>query len=265
LSPDQTRAAMQKIDGANSDIWIMDLVRGAPLRFTFGESSEDNPSWSPDGKYLIYTSTTADNKTTFFRKNSSGGGTEEKIYESDAAIDDGTDWSGDGKNLLFEQSGSKTLQDVWVLPLDGSGSAHALLNSQFSEYHPRFSPDSRWFAYVSNESGRAEVYVQTFPVSGGKWQVSTGGGAQPRWRRDGKELYFIAPDRKVMAVDVKLGQTFEMGTPKPLFQTQVSSFGSPNRYDVSADGQKFLVNSSVQETSVAPLRVIVNWAAGLKK
>jgi len=265
LSPDQTKAAIQKIDGANSDVWIMDLVRGVPTRFTFTESSEDNPSWSPDGKNLIYTSTNASNHTTFFRKNSSGGGNEEKIYESDAAVDDGTDWSGDGKNLLWEQGGANTLQDIWVLPLDGNGSAHALLNSQFSEYHPRFSPDSHWFAYVSNESGRSEIYVQTFPLSGGKWQVSTGGGAQPRWRRDGKELYFIAPDRKVMAVDVKLGQTFEMGTPKPLFQTQVSSFGSPNRYDVSADGQKFLVNSSVQETSVAPLRVIVNWAAGLKK
>jgi len=265
LSPDGERAAMQKIDGANSDIWIMDLVRGVPLRFTFAETSEDNPSWSPDGKYLIYTSTNAANHTTFFRKNASGGGNEEKIYETDAATDDGTEWSSDGKNVLLEQGTPNTLQDIWVLPLDGSGSAHALLNSQFSEYHPRFSPDGRWFAYVSNESGRAEVYVQTFPLSGGKWQVSTAGGAQPHWRRDGKELYFIAPDRKLMAVDVKLGQTFEMGTPKPLFQTQVSSFGSPNRYDVSADGQKFLVNSTVQDTSHAPLVVILNWAPGIKK
>ena len=265
LSPDGDRAAIQKIDGTNSDIWIMDLVRGVPLRFTFAETSEDNPSWSPDGKFLIYTSTNAANHTTFLRKNASGGDNEEKIYELDAATDDGTDWSSDGKNLLCEQGTPSTLQDIWVLPLEGGGSAHALLNSQFSEYHPRFSPDGRWFAYVSNESGRPEVYVQTFPLSGGKWQVSTAGGAQPRWRRDGKELYFIAPDRKLMAVDVKLGQTCEVGTPKTLFQTQVSSFGAPNRYDVSADGQKFLVNSSVQETSRAPLEVIVNWAASLKK
>jgi len=151
------------------------------------------------------------------------------------------------------------------LPLDGSGSARALLDSQFNEYHPRFSPDSHWFAYVSDESGRSEVYVRTFPQLGDKWQVSTGGGAQPHWRHDGKELYFISPDRKLMAVDVKLGQTFEMGTPKPLFQTQVPSFRSPNRYDVAADGQKFLINSGVQETSRAPVQVIVNWAASLKK
>ncbi|HWH75808.1 MAG TPA: hypothetical protein VNT76_00500, partial [Candidatus Binatus sp.] len=103
LSPDGDRAAMQKIDGTNSDIWIMDLVRGVPQRFTFAETSEDNPSWSPDGKFLIYTSTNAGNHTTFLRKNASGGGDEEKIYESDAATDDGTDWSGDGKNLLCEQ------------------------------------------------------------------------------------------------------------------------------------------------------------------
>jgi len=265
LSPDGARAAIQKIDGTNSDVWIMDLVRGAPLRFTFAETAEDNPSWSPDGKYLIYTSTNTANHTNFFRKNASGGGTEEKIFESDAAIDDGTDWSSDGKYLLFEQGNPSTLQDVWVLPLDGSGSTHVLLNSQFSEYQPRFSPDAHWFAYVSNESGRAEIYVQTFPLSGGKWQISTGGGAQPHWRHDGKELYFIGPDRKLMAVDVKLGATFEVGTPKALFQTQVSAFSSPNRYDVSADGQKFLINSSVQETSRAPLEVMVNWGAGLKK
>jgi eukaryotic-like serine/threonine-protein kinase len=264
LSPDGTRAAMQRIDGGNSDIWIMDLVRGAPLRFTFSPKSEDNPSWSPDGNNLIYTST-AEGKTAFLRKNSSGNGTEEQLYQTDSAIDDGTDWSSDGKNLLFETFGEKTLGDIWVLPL-GGGNAYPLLNSEFAEFHARFSPDSRWIAYASTESGsRSEVYVQSFPPSGGKWQVSTSGGAQPRWRRDGKELYFIAPDKKLMAVDVKLGATFEMGTPKPLFQTQVSSFETPNRYDVSADGQRFLINSAVQETSRAPLVVILNWAAGIKK
>ena len=109
------------------------------------------------------------------------------------------------------------------------------------------------------------MYVQSFPPAGGKWQVSTDGGAQPRWRRDGKELYFMSPDRKIMAVDVKLGTTFEMGTPKALFQTRVTNFTSPNRYDVTADGQRFLVNSSVEENSRNPIVVILNWAAGIKK
>ncbi|HEV8588252.1 MAG TPA: protein kinase [Pyrinomonadaceae bacterium] len=264
LSPDEKHAAMQKIDGGNSDIWIMDLVRGAPLRFTFSAASDDNPSWSPDGNLLIHTST-SEGKTTFFRKNSNGSGNEERLYETTSGIDDGTDWSGDGKNLLFETIGEKTLSDVWVLPLDGTSNAHPLLQSEFSEFHPRCSPDGRWIAYASSESGRTEIYIQSFPPAGGKWQVSTTGGAQPRWRRDGKELYFMTPERTLMAVDVKLGATFEMGTPKPLFQTSVSSFESPNRYDVSADGQRFLVNSSINETSRTPIVVIVNWAAGLKK
>ena len=264
LSPDGTRAAIQKIDGGNSDIWIMDLIRGVPLRFTFSPNSEDNPSWSPDGNFLIYTSN-MEGKTVFFRKNSSGAGSEERIYETSSAIDDGTDWAADGKNLLFEDVGDKTLGDIWVLPLDGSAKARPVLQSEFAEFHGRLSPDAHWIAYASIESGRPEIYVQSFPPAGGKWQVSTGGGAQPRWRHDGKELYFMSPDRKIMAVDVKAGTTFEMGTPKPLFQTRVTNFTSPNRYDVTADGQRFLVNSSVEENSRNPLVVILNWVAGIKK
>ena len=264
LSPDGTRAAMQKIDNGNSDIWIMDLNRGVPVRFTFSSSNDDNPTWSQDGSLLFYTST-ADNKTTFFKKNSNGGGNEQQVYEIAGAADDGIDVSLDGKNLLFELISEKTAADLWTVSLDGNGRANPLFASEFAEGQGRFSPDGHWVAYVSTESGRYEIYVQSFPLGGGKWQVSTGGGAQPHWRRDGKELYFIAPDRKLMAVDVKLGSTFEMGTPKALFQTQVSAFGSPNRYDAAADGQRFLVNSSVQEQSRTPIVVTVNWAAGLKK
>jgi serine/threonine protein kinase/Tol biopolymer transport system component len=264
LSPDEKRAATQRIDGGNSDIWIMDLARGVPVRFTFSANSDDNPSWSSDGNFLIYTSA-GDGKTTFFRKNSNGGGNEEKLYETDSGIDDGTDWSPDGNNLLFETLGEKTLADVWLLPLDGSGKAQPLLQSQFAEFGPRFSPDGHWLAYASSESGRPEIYVQNFPLTGGKWQVSTGGGAQPRWRKDGKELFYIAPDRRLMAVEVTLGPSFQMGTPTPLFQTQVNNFTSPNRYVVSGDGQRFLINSTVQEASRTPIVVILNWAAGIKK
>jgi serine/threonine protein kinase len=262
LSPDGNRAAVQRFDGGNSDLWIMDLIRGVPVRFTFSASIEDNPSWSADGNSLFYTSA-SEGKTVFVKKNSSGAGNEEPVYESTNAIDDGTDISPDGKNLLFEVVGVKT--DVWVFPLDGSAKPYALFASEFAEFQAHFSPDGHWVAYASSESGRPEIYVQSFPPAGGKWQVSTGGGAQPHWRRDGEELYFIAPDRKLMAVEVKLGSAFEMGTPAPLFQTQVSNFVSPNRYDVSADGQRFLVNSSVQEQSRAPIVIVLNWAAGLKK
>ena len=263
LSPDGKRAALQKIDGGNSDIWIMDLVRGVPIRFTFAPSSEDNPAWSADGSFLFYTSNTTAN-TSIIRKNSGGAGNEERLYEGAVSLDDGIDVSPDGKYLLFELLGEKTSADVWVLPLDGGAKPYPLLATEFAESHAHFSPDGRWIAYASTESGRTEIYVQSFPPTGGKWQVSSSGGAQPHWRRDGRELFFMAPDRKLMAVSVKPGAALEFGTPEPLFQTRVSNFTSPNRYDVSADGQRFLVNSSAGESSSA-ITVILNWAAGLKK
>ena len=264
LSPDGKRAAAQRLDGSNSDIWIIDLERGLPVRFTFSQNSEDNPSWSADGSYLYYTSTDS-TQSIICRKPSGGAGGEEQIYKGLAAVDDGIDVSPDGKNLLFQSVGEHTNEDVWDLPLTGDGKIFPLLNSEFDELHPHFSPDGHWIAYVSTESGRSEIYVRNFPSSGGQWQVSTDGGGQPHWRRDGKELFFIAPDRKLMAVDIKLGSTFGMGTPHALFQTQVSGFMSPNRYDVSADGQRFLINSVAQENSPTPITVIVNWAATLKR
>jgi hypothetical protein len=147
----------------------------------------------------------------------------------------------------------------------GEGTTSPLLQSQFNEVHGKFSPDGRFFAYASDESGRAEVYIQTFPLGGGKWQVSTAGGAQPHWRRDGRELFYVSPDRKLMAVEIKPGSGFESGEPVALFQTQVSGFTAPNRYDVSADGQRFLVNGAVEETSKTPINVILNWTSTLKK
>jgi len=263
LSPDGKRAATQRLDGGNSDIWIVDLERSLPVRFTFGQGSDDNPSWSADGAYLYYT-TSESGKTTVCRKTSGGAGGEARIVSDLAAVDDGINVSPDGRNLIFELVDPKTASDLWVLPLGGDGKIFPLLNSEFDEQLARFSPDGDWLAYVSTESGRPEVYVRNFPATGSQWQVSTDGGGQPHWRRDGKELYFITPDRKLMAVDIKLGTTFVMGTPQTLFQTQVSGFMAPNRYD-TLDGQRFLINSVAQDTSPTPITVIVNWAATLKR
>jgi hypothetical protein len=174
----------------------------------------------------------------------------------------GIDGSPDGKNIMFTGVGEKTRRDIWILPLGGK--PYPLLRSEFNEYQGHFSPDGRFFAYVSNESGREEVYVQSFPTAGGKWQVSTGGGAQPHWRRDGKELYYIALDGKLMAVSVKLGKTFEDGEAAALFQTEVTLPNS-NRYDVTADGHRFLINSPVETTKAYPYKVILNWTSTLKK
>ncbi len=265
LSPDAKRVAVQRRVDNNYDIWIIDLDRGVPVRFTFGASNEDDPAWSPDGSVVLFTSDRDGGKRRLYRKASGGAGKEEVVNESVQLNDDGIDWSPDGKNVIYETTNEKGSLDLWVLPMTGGEEPYPLLQSEFAEALARFSPDGRYFAYVSSESGKSEVYVQSFPPAGGKWQVSTGGGGQPQWRRDGKELFYISANKRLMAVPVNLDGTFESGTPTQLFSTQVTSFLSPDRYDVSADGQRFLVNSAVEETSTAPINVILNWISTLKK
>ncbi len=265
LSPDGKRAAASRTVDGNGDIWVIDMERGVPTRFTFSPVFEDDPAWSSDGSYLIFSSPKDGDRRKIYRKIASGAGNEALISDDVRSAGSGLDWSPDGKNIFFSSLGEKTSSDIWVLPLVGDAKPYPILQSEFTEFHGHFSPDGRFFAYVSNESGREEVYVQSFPTAGGKWQVSTAGGAQPHWRRDGKELYYIAPDRKLMAVSVKLGETFENGAATSLFQTQVSAFTNSNRYDVTADGQRFLVNEPVETTKGAPYIVILNWASTLKK
>ena len=264
LSPDNKRAALQRVEGGNTDIWLIDLVRGVLSRFTFKPSVDDDPAWSPDGNSIIFTST-EDGTDKLYRKISSGAGDEELLSDYAVTAGDGIDWSSDGKYVLFKATGQNTVDDLGILPLDGESAPYLLLQSNFNEWQGKFSPDGRWFAYISSESGRPEVYVQSFPLSGGKWQISNGGGGQPHWRRDGKELYYIASDSKLMVVDIKPGTTFEMGTPTALFQTRVSGYTAPNRYDVSIDGQRFLVNSPVEEASKTPITVVLNWTSTIKK
>jgi eukaryotic-like serine/threonine-protein kinase len=265
LSPDGKKAAVQRIVDNNSDIWVIDVERGLPTRFTFNAAIEDDPAWSSDGSRLIFTSDRDGGTRKIYRKIASGAGNEELLSDAVRSIGAGIDWSPDGNNVLYIGLGEKTGNDLWVLPLTGDAKPYPLLQSEFGEDKGHFSPDGRFFAYVSNESGRPEVYVQSFPPAGGKWQISTGGGSQPHWRRDGKELFYIAADRKLMAVAVKLDGGFESGAPAALFLTQVSSVTDPNRYDVTADGQRFLINSPVEETSKTPINVILNWTSTLKK
>ena len=263
LSPDAKKAAATRFLDGNGDIWVFNMERGVPTRFTFNSTYEGYPAWSQDGKYIIFSSTKDGDIPKIYRKIASGAGNDELLI--DAPIAGTIDWSSDGTNILYASRGEKESDDLWVLPLEGERKPYPLLQSAFNENQGHFSPDGRYFAYMSNESGREEVYVQSFPPAGGKWQVSTGGGAQPRWRRDGKELYYIAPDKKLMAVSVKPGETFEYGTATPLFQTQVSNFTNANRYDVTADGQRFLINSPVETSKEAPFNVILNWTSTLKK
>lgn len=266
LSPDERRAAVDLTgtQTGTTDIWLFDLARGIPSRFTTDPANDDNPLWSPDGSSIAFAS---DREGVFnlYQKVASGGGPEEVLFKSgEWKFPD--DWSADGRFIVYQSLNPKTKWDLWVLPMSGDRQPLPFLQTEFNEEQAQFSPDGKWIAYTSDESGAPEVYVQTFPASGGKWRVSAGGGCQPRWRRDGRELFYIAADRRLMAVDVRLGATFEAGAPKALFGTRVLTLTVfRNHYAVSADGQRFLINSTIEETSPTPISVVMNWTRELKR
>jgi Tol biopolymer transport system component len=240
------------------------VARGLRTRFTFGPADELTSHWSPDGSRVVFNSNRKGHYD-LYQKASSGAGTEEVLLEDNLDKYPGS-WSPDGRFILYVTGATTphTGNDLFILPLSGDRKPYPFLQTQFNERYGQFSPDGRWVAYFSNESGKYEVYVAPFPGPGGKWQISTGGGSFPRWRRDGTEIFYLAPDNKLMAaaVDGKAG-TFEVGVVKPLFQTRVT--GSRYEYDVSADGQRFLINTAPVQAASAPITVVLNWTAGLKK
>ena len=269
LSPDEKRLAVSRLDlqAGSADIWLIDLARNNPSRFTFDPANEGSPTWSPDGSHIIFASNRG-GMANMYQRLSNGTGNDElllKLSEPSGPHD----WSPDGRFILFGVLSPKTGSDLWLLPLFGDQKPAPFIQTEFSETQGRFSPDGRWIAYASNESGPFQVYVQSFPTSGGKWQVSTGGGAQPQWRRDGKELFYLAPDRKLMAAEVNgAGPTFVAGVLKPLFEAHVNSIfpgaGNATYYAVTGDGQRFLVNTLVGDSTPVPLTIVLNWTAGLK-
>ena len=174
-------------------------------------------------------------------------------------------WSSDGRYLAYYSSGVPgTGSDIWVLPLSGDRKPIPFLQTEFLEEDPQFSPDGRWIAYTSNESGREEVYVAPFPGPGRKWRISTAGGSEPRWRKDEREIYYLAEDNRITAVAVgQHGSTFEVGAATPLFVIRSQREGTI--YRVSPDGRRFLVNTDVEEERPSPLTLVVNWTADLGK
>jgi Tol biopolymer transport system component len=261
LSPDQKRAAVQLQD---NDLWVVDLIRGIPSRFTFNPIIEDYPVWAPDGARVLFNFNPT-GQADIYWKASSGAGTEELVFKS-ATTKNPWDWSRDGRFILYEDLAPKNRSDLWVLPLFGDKKPQPFLQAPFGETMGRFSPDGKWIAYVSDESGAPQIYVQPFPPSGGKWQISTQGGFTPRWRGDGRELFYLSPDRQLMSVDVNpAGATFEASSPKTLFQTQVDTANISNRYDVTPDGQRFLMSVPVENTVSPPITVITNWLAGIEQ
>ncbi len=267
LSPDATRVAVERRETASTaaDIWILDLTRGTPSRFTFDPGADQFPTWSPDGRQIAFRSDRQGGGSQIYRKNASGTGEAELLLESEA-IKVPMEWSQDGAWLSFFDLGSQGNYDLWVLPLAENRDPIPFLQTPFADSLGRLSPDSRWMAYMSDESGQFEIYVQSFPESGGKWQISTSGGVVPQWRGDGNELFYLGLDGNLMAVDIEAdGDTPVAGIPQVLFPINGPTVLQRNNYDVTADGQRFLVNAFVEDAVRAPITWVLNWTAELEE
>jgi eukaryotic-like serine/threonine-protein kinase len=244
------------------DIWIYDLARRVSTRFTFDPANDFAPIWSPDDTRVVFSSNRISGGDLFV-KASSGAGDEERLFASPDRKTV-TQWPSDGRLLFGVFAAGMTSIDMWSLSLP-DGKATPLLQTEFTEGGGQLSPDGQWLAYHSNESGRMEVYVQPFPGPGAKWRVSRDGGQFARWRGDGKELFFVAGDRALMAADVVGGQTFAAGGPRPLFPIHPRARTLDYPYDVTADGRRFLVSVTSGEEAALPITLVVDWPSGLKR
>jgi len=272
LSPDGRRVAFSAI-GANRGVvsglglWFLDLSRGTSARFTFGPAGE-NPVWSPDGSQIIF----GTRGSGLYEKLASGVSEEQLILKSTQDLSP-TSWSHDGRFLLYTAVDPKTKDDLWILPLEGDRKPFPFLHTEFAESDGRFSPDGHWVAYTSDESGRSEIYVRSFSPStsgatsnsAGGVLISSNGGTEPRWRGDGRELFYRGADRKLMAVELTLTPAFQAGLPKVLFRMPEEGGPSAGRpmWDATPDGKRFLL--PVPQSSTTPFTVVLNWPSLLKK
>jgi Tol biopolymer transport system component len=263
-SPDGKRLVFEAVEPrvGKGDLWIRDLARGVTSRFTFDPADDTTPVWSPDGRRIVFSS---DRKGTadLYEKDASGAGEEQLLLASPEAKY-ASDWSRDGSHIVFFARGAETGWDIWALPLKGDRKPFPVVKTKFAELSPTLSPDGRLIAYNSNESGRHEVYVQEFPEPRSKWQISTAGGREAFWRADGREMFYLAPDSRVMAVPIDAGATFSAGTPQPLFQARLQLIVARTHYRPSPDGQRFLTLAPLGRESILPMTIVVNWAASLR-
>jgi len=275
LSPDDRRVAFDRpnLETGTADIWIVELARNVTSRFTFNPGADDMPVWSPDGSRIVFRSrrSAADGgeRLSLYEKASSGTGPEQALLTAPLGPGDvPLAWSRDGRFVVYTAGSGRAdmRRDLWLLPRSGDPTPVRFLETPFNEGQAAPSPDGRWLAYVSDESGRNEVYIRPFPSGGGKWQISIDGGAEPAWRADGQELYYVA-DRDLMAVTVRGGAAIDPAPPVRLFETAVASTMNVgytrNQYVVTADGQRFLVKQPAG--GLPPVTVLVNWPAALKR
>ena len=267
LSPDENRVAVVRIDpevGTN-DVWVHDLSRGIDTRLTFHPTYDENPVWSPDGTRIVF-SAQREGPPNLFVKLLDGSEEAQQLLASESIARPG-DWSADGNYIVYHTEGVNSLVDLWVLPLDGGQKPFPFLQTEFNETQGRLSPDGRWMAYSSDESGRSEVYVQDFPGSQTKWRISSEGGGEPQWRQDGKELFYIDLESTLMAVPLKSASTFEAGLPQALFQAPFAFSSAAlwhrNFYSATSDGQRFLAYLEEPSQQLSAV-VVLNWTAELQ-
>jgi len=263
ISPDGRRVVFDQIDreGRNINIWVDELAGGVPARFTFSPAADQLPIWTQDGGGITFGSNRSFHFTVY-QKNSDGSGAEKQVIDLDAPQQGPWDWSRDGKYLLLMKN-----EQLWYLSAS-DWQPKPFIQTKGTIRNAQFAPDGKWVAYSSNETGSSEVYVSAFSNPLSKRQISRGGGQEPRWRRDGKELFYLSADAKLMAVPVKAGATFESGPPEALFQTHArQNIGVMDAfsYDVTRDGQRFLINVKIDDPSPAPLAIVLNWASEMEK
>jgi eukaryotic-like serine/threonine-protein kinase len=260
LSHDGRRVALSSFDErgiAAGDIWVYDLDRSVGTRITTDPANDKRPLWSPDDEWIVFSSDRT-GRSNVYRKRSTGVGRDEPLLASDFDSD-AVSWSRDGGVLIVGDS----RQDLWQVSLPG-GKATRLMETPFRESDAQISPNGKWIAYSSDETGQAEIYVQPFPPSGARWRISTGSGVDPKWRGDGKELFYTDTSRKLMSVDLTLEPSVKVGAPSLLLDAATLR-DTAFYYDVSADGQRFLVVKPAADAATRPITIVQNWMANLKK
>jgi serine/threonine-protein kinase len=276
ISPDGSQVALDVRDAEN-DVWILNLPRQTLTRLTFDPRIDRHPAWTPDGRRIVFSSQRVGPNYNLFWQAADGTGAAERLADS-PGIQASPSITADGTSLVFEQqepapgTGRPAGIDIHVLTLTGERRSMQLIATMFTERSGIVSRDGQWLAYSSNESGRDEVYVRPFPgVDGGRWQLSSGGGTQPLWSPDGRELYFVDPQGRIMAASVRPGAAFVADSPKILFNGLIvrNPEGFPGRmYDISPDGRRFLVSKSGDGDDAAPppqIVVVQNWFEELKR